>query len=169
MQASSVASEIATDFCFLSDHYHQCNMRDIKTSKLIGHHVTTTLSVPSLLWLYQMSVTQWLCPIRNFPVSSSPLRWLCLEVDVYTQIFLTNVVFSGMWSSSGPCQFCQCHHCLQNKCDKGSYLLFVHMGPVISVSTVMAPQCRTLKRKWELKMQIHTGTAIKRWSGVISV
>ena len=57
-------------------------------------HVSFKFKVQSLLWLQQMSVTQWPLPIWDLPDSSPTSALIMMCLDAWIQIVLTN-----LWTS----------------------------------------------------------------------
>ena len=79
--------------------YQQCNARDIENSKLIGHNMTSAMSIScsrsnrSSLPLYQTLVTHRPLPIRDFSVCSSPSVLITMCFPSWRLI-----VFNNLWS-----------------------------------------------------------------------
>ena len=61
--------------------YQQCSASHVENSKPTGYLMTTAMSVSKFTYTEQSLVTQWLLPIQNCPVSSSPsvLIWYVLR------------------------------------------------------------------------------------------
>ena len=97
MHESSVASKLATGLCLFLDRksslfYQQCNVRDVKNSKLIIHCLSTAMSISSLHFA-NCSGCQWSNDTFPFEIFLSPLCHLC---------WLWYVLMHELWSSVVP-------------------------------------------------------------------